>query len=216
MADVRRSALILLLIFSFSWTLRTKLNVPSTNCYACDQFYADGDGFATANFHACNLRMLPRRLILATRGYYRSNIPRCLWSSRGYTSLLVPGHDPPKDITVFMDVALNPGPSSSGNPVNAPSVLDEQHGDFDPVTVFNLPSKGLKIMHLNIRSIGNKLELIKILLLRRSIGILALTETWLDETWHDLELTVPGYNLFRKDRSSNIQARLRVGEDLYS
>ena len=91
--------------------------------------------------------------------------------------------------------------------MNAPSVLDEQHGDFDPVTVFNLPS----IMHLNIRSIGNKLELIKILLLRRSIDILALTETWLDETWHDLELTVPGYNLFRKDRSSNIQARLRVG-----
>lgn len=166
------------------------------------------------NIDVCNLRILPRRLILVTRGYYRSNFPRCLWSSCGYTSLLVPGHDPPKDLTVFMDVALNPGPSSSGNSVNAPPVLDDQHGDFDPVIAFNLPSKGLKIMHLNVRSIGNKRELIKILLLKRSIDILALTETWLDETWHDLELTIPGYNLFCKDRSSNIQARPRVGGEI--
>ena len=26
-----------------------------------------------------------------------------------YTSLPVPGHDPPQDITIFMDVSLNPG-----------------------------------------------------------------------------------------------------------
>ena len=42
-----------------------------------------------------------------------------------------------------------------------------------------------------------KLGFIRILLLRRSIDILALTETWLDETWNDFQLTVPGYNLFR-------------------
>ena len=33
---------------------------------------------------------------------------------RGYTSLLVPGHDPPQDITIFMDVSLNPGPDLTG------------------------------------------------------------------------------------------------------
>ena len=158
MADARCSALVLLLIFGFPWTHRTKINVPNTIRCAYDQVYADGDSFATVNIHVWNLRILPRRLILATRGYYRSNIPRCLWSSRGYTSLLVPGHDPPKDLTVFMDIALNPGPSSSGNPVDASSVFDDQYGDFDPVTAFKLPSKGLKIMHLNIRSFGNKLD----------------------------------------------------------
>ena len=31
-----------------------------------------------------------------------------------YTSLLVPGHDPPQDITIFMDVSLNPGPDLTG------------------------------------------------------------------------------------------------------
>ncbi len=28
----------------------------------------------------------------------------------GHTSLVIPGHDPPMEITVFMDIALNPGP----------------------------------------------------------------------------------------------------------
>ena len=31
------------------------------------------------------------------------------------TSLLVPGHDPPQDITIFMDVSLNPGPDLTGS-----------------------------------------------------------------------------------------------------
>ena len=46
---------------------------------------------------------------------------------------------------------------------------------------------------------------------KRSIDILALTETWVDETWNDVELAVPGYNLFRKDRKSNSQSRCCAG-----
>ena len=32
-----------------------------------------------------------------------------------YTSLLMPGHDPPQDITIFMDVSLHPGPDLTGS-----------------------------------------------------------------------------------------------------
>ena len=46
---------------------------------------------------------------------------------------------------------------------------------------------------------------------KRSIDILALTETWVDETWNDVELAVPGYNLFREDRKSNSQSRSCAG-----
>ena len=57
--------------------------------------------------------------------------------SRGYTSLLVPGDDPPQDITIFMDIALNPGPSASESLTGASSInasfLVNQNGDFDPV-----------------------------------------------------------------------------------
>ena len=49
------------------------------------------------------------------------------------------------------------------------------------------------------------------LLVNRSIDILALTETWVDETWNDIELAVPGYNLFCKDRKSNSQSRSFAG-----
>lgn len=72
--------------------------------------------------------------------------------SRGYTSLLVPGDDPPQGITIFMDIALNPGPSASESLTGASSVnasfLVDRHDDFDPVIAFSLPTKGLKIMHL--------------------------------------------------------------------
>lgn len=76
---------------------------------------------------------------------------------------------------------------------------------------FGLPFNGLKIMDLNVRSLGNKVEAIRILLLSRSLDILALTETWLDETWNDKELAVVGYNLFRRDREANNQSRSCVG-----
>ena len=32
-------------------------------------------------------------------------------SKRGFTSLAIPGHDPPIDLTIFVDIAVNPGPS---------------------------------------------------------------------------------------------------------
>lgn len=30
----------------------------------------------------------------------------------GQTSLLIPGHDPPLDITIYSDIAINPGPDA--------------------------------------------------------------------------------------------------------
>ena len=42
------------------------------------------------------------------------------WSKHGLTSLHIPGHDPPLDITVFMDVSTNPGPGTSTNRICSP------------------------------------------------------------------------------------------------
>ena len=49
--------------------------------------------------------------------------------------------------------------------------------DFDPITAFNLPNKGLKIIQLNTRSITNKLDQIRLMLHKKSVDILAITET---------------------------------------
>jgi len=88
-------------------------NVPNMNRYGYDLFNVVEESSTTLYVHICGLRFSPRRKNLAPHGYHSSRILGCLWSPRGYTILLVPGHDPPQDITIFMDVILNPGPSFS-------------------------------------------------------------------------------------------------------
>ena len=189
--DTRFSALVFLLFYGYLWICGTNFNVSNINRYGYDLFNVVEEGSTTFYLHICGLRFSPGRKNLAPHGYHSSRIPRSLWSSRGYTSLLVPGHDPPQDIAIFMDVALNPGPNLSSAQFVAntnASLWDDQYGDSDSVMNFALPSNGLKIIHLNVSSLGNKVELIRILLLSRSLDILALTETWLDETWNDKEI----------------------------
>ena len=45
--------------------------------------------------------------------YFKSRRPLSKCSKHGLTSLFIPGHDPPVEITVFGDVSLNPGPQCS-------------------------------------------------------------------------------------------------------
>ena len=54
---------------------------------------------------------LTRRLLSV--GFARSRFPVSKSSKYGLTSLLIPGHDPPVDITIFIDVPKNPGPYAS-------------------------------------------------------------------------------------------------------
>ncbi len=73
------------------------------------------------------------------------------------------------------------------------------NNDFDPITAFGFSKKGLKIMQLDIRPIKSKFDQIKLLLQKQSIGILVLSETWLDNSWSGTELTITGCNAFQKD-----------------
>ena len=41
----------------------------------------------------------------------RPRFPAARWSKRGLTTLLIPRRDPPSDITIFMDINPNAGPS---------------------------------------------------------------------------------------------------------
>ena len=45
-----------------------------------------------------------------SRVFFLSKMATCKWTKHGQTCLLIPGHDPPRDITVYMDIAVNPGP----------------------------------------------------------------------------------------------------------
>ena len=63
-------------------------------------------------------------------------------------------------------------------------------------------SKGLKIAHLNIQSLRNKIDHLNILLHDNNIDILCITETWLTNEIDDSEISIPGYSICRNDRDN--------------
>lgn len=62
--------------------------------------------------------------------------------------------------------------------------------------------KGLKIAHINIQSVINKVDYINILLHNNCIDVLCLTETWLTDDIDDAELNINGYSIYRLDRQN--------------
>ena len=60
--------------------------------------------------------------------------------------------------------------------------------------------------HWNVKSYNNiQYEEIRTVLTneRTQLGILIITESWLDNTVIDSEINIPGYNIERKDREEN-------------
>lgn len=61
--------------------------------------------------------------------------------------------------------------------------------------------KGLKICHLNLRSIRSKLGEFKILTEQSRPHIFIITESWLSPVIQDSFITIANYDLYRKDRT---------------
>ena len=79
-------------------------------------FYAIRKGigiFCASGFYT----RVPVRLELSLHGLHKSRLPRCLWTTRGYTCLPVVDHDPPQDITIFIDVSLNAASDVTGSSI---------------------------------------------------------------------------------------------------
>ena len=62
--------------------------------------------------------------------------------------------------------------------------------------------RGLKIAHININRLYNKLDNVRDLLQFYLFDILAITETWLTSNVIDSEIHIDGYSFCRKDRTS--------------
>ena len=62
-------------------------------------------------------------------------------------------------------------------------------------------ARGLKISHLNVRSLLPKLDDIRILLKDGPFDIFTISETWLNASILDQELHIPGYSVIRQDRA---------------
>ena len=64
-------------------------------------------------------------------------------------------------------------------------------------------SKGLHILHLNVRSLLKKMTDIRLLFKSNKVGILCFTETFLDSSINDSEINVDNYTVVRRDRNRN-------------
>ena len=64
-----------------------------------------------------------------------------------------------------------------------------------------LTSKGLHFLHSNARSLLPKISEVQLLLSRTRASVFAVTETWLDSSVNDGEITVPGFSVVRQDRN---------------
>jgi hypothetical protein len=65
-----------------------------------------------------------------------------------------------------------------------------------------LPRKGLKISHINIYSLKNKIHEINNLRTSDNIHILAISETHLDNSFDDTPVAIQGYNIYRRYRNA--------------
>jgi hypothetical protein len=62
-------------------------------------------------------------------------------------------------------------------------------------------SKGLHCIHLNTRSLLPNISEMRLLAVKTNAKIIAISETWLDETVTDNEINIPGYSVIRQDRN---------------
>ena len=61
-------------------------------------------------------------------------------------------------------------------------------------------NKGLKIAHINIRSLFGKIEEIRFMLQKLNFDVLCINETWLNASINNNIISVDGYDLIRHDR----------------
>ena len=86
-------------------------------------------------------------------------------------------------ISLANDVEIQPGPPTKTS-------------EFS-----KLPSsRGLKICHLNVRSLLRKLYEVKLLVQESPFDILTISETWLNKSISDSEVLLSGYSIVRSDR----------------
>ena len=85
------------------------------------------------------------------------------------------------------DICENPGPNTSAS--------------CSPDSIKSL--KGLRICHLNIRSIVNKMDELRMFCENHAPHVISINETWLDHTISDGEVHIEGYSLLRRDKVRN-------------
>ena len=63
-------------------------------------------------------------------------------------------------------------------------------------------AKGIKLVHMNVRSLFPKVDQLRAILFQNKIDILTLSETWLNSKYDDHMIQIQDYTHYRLDRSN--------------
>jgi exonuclease III len=66
-----------------------------------------------------------------------------------------------------------------------------------------LGSKGLKMAHLNVNGIRSKLDQVRLLVSESGLDLLCLNETKIDESVSDADISIPNFDIYRRDRNKH-------------
>ena len=92
------------------------------------------------------------------------------------------------------DVSLNPGPTQT--PFTIPKPSEAQDDQFDC-----FKRRGLHFIHLNTRSLPPKISELRLLARKTSAAVIAISESWMDHSVTDSEISIEGYSALRNDRN---------------
>ena len=62
-------------------------------------------------------------------------------------------------------------------------------------------TRGLKVCHLNVRSLLPKIDSLRLFIRKNPFDVIAISETWLKPSTTTTELIIPNYSLTRNDRT---------------
>ena len=80
--------------------------------------------------------------------------------------------------------------------------MSKSHEVNNPLSVLS-NKHGLKMAHLNIRTLPGSFDQVEILLPKHPVDVIAFSETRLDETISDSATAVDNYQIYGKDRNRN-------------
>ena len=107
--------LVVLTFSSFFINVLKRDLIPLTNRNDNLLVHQQGNQIATDRHveYAFAIRLQRSTLKLTSSGFHRTHKVHRKFLKHGDISLLIPGHDPPTDITIFKDILKNPGSSQS-------------------------------------------------------------------------------------------------------
>ena len=81
---------------------------------------------------------------------------------------------------------------------------EPQNSNVDNLDFYEcFKKKGLHFVHVNARSILPKISELRLIAANSKAAVIGVSETWLDDSVNDSEVSIDNYNIYRKDRSRN-------------